>query len=37
MDLAENVILDQEIRNSSEVTFDLCAVALYFYDVKTAN
>ncbi len=37
MDLAENVMLDQEIRNSSEVTFDLCAVVLYFYDIKTAN
>ena len=34
MDTSENVILDQEMIDSSEA---LCAVVLYFYDIKTAN
>ena len=37
MDTAENVILDQDMSDSSEAKFDLCAVVLYFYDIKTAN
>ena len=37
MDIAENVMLDQEMSDLSGAKFDLCAVVLYFYDIKIAN